>query len=138
MNSKNFTYLEKAVSWHWDFLLLVDRYSRKEVLTARSWLQTASWDPAADSESHNQRGFPKHAHFPPHENLSHTGFSICGIFEGLQFKRKTVRRNVAINDIKFIHLRNVTKKGNKWNRNTWYPPNLWALFKKNASFYENI
>lgn len=106
------------------FLLLVETqekwcsWPRHNQLRPCCWLRVIQpkWFPKVYSFSTTWKSIPN-------------CFPICGVFEGLQFKRKTVRKNIAINDIQRIHLSNVTKKGNKWNnRNTWYPPNLLALF----------
>lgn len=129
MDSKEFHIFMKNT----ELALILSFFIIKNTQEKRHSRPGHDWDPAADSESHKVVS-QVHSLSTTWKSIPKC-FTICGIFAGLQFKRNTGRRNIAINDIKCIRLRNVTKKGNKWhNKNTWYPPNLLALQKKRFLF----
>lgn len=107
--------------WHWRILHIYAKHwtcintetviprghSRREVLTAGCDCRLHT-ETLLLPRSHTPGQLPKAHSFPATWEPIPNRFSVCGIREGLQFKRKTVRRR-NVSDIKCIHWTNVTK-----------------------------
>lgn len=115
-------------------LFLVD--TQKRGAPASSWLQTASWDPAADSESHTKVVSRSPLIFYHMKIYPKLFFQNVVFLKGCNSREKTAGRNIARNDIKYIREMWLNKETNGITE-ILIIHSLLAL-QKIVSFSENI